>query len=231
MERFYESEIEVMLCHVFDHHVRNAMTESTRLERIRHAYLKGSPQYTILTNQMRESWDGARTGKCGFLGSHDNFAFSTMYLVFGIDIIGFLFDVPWVPFVEIPRFDLSQYIRRVAILERSFKALRDGDEVPVKLPERDPNLWAAPDGRTKYSDELHGFFLRQGFKELRDFGEAAEDLDRYRQAAKRPTAECDAEPEAEVFIHLVHSYANHDADRLAYADYQRRYGPTRAAVQ
>jgi hypothetical protein len=227
MKRFYESEIEVMLGTVCGHHIFKADEEIESLVRIRDQYIEGSQQYKILTNQITEIWNSARTGKCGFIGSHYNCAFSVMYLVFGIDVIGFLFDRPWIPFVEIDRFDPAQFLQRLSTLERHFETLKQGDELPISLSEREASLWSATvHGRFNFSDELHGFFLRQGFKELRDFAEAAKDLIHNNEAAKSlPSAENEDEPVADVFIHLPFAYGNGNADRLAYADYQRRFGP------
>jgi hypothetical protein len=95
MGRFYESEIEVTLDYVFDHHIADTTCETTKLDRIRSRYLEGSQQHIILTTEISNLWNCTRTGRCGFLGSHDNCAFSTMFQVFGIDVIGFLFDRPW----------------------------------------------------------------------------------------------------------------------------------------
>ena len=225
MKRFYESQIEVMLCDVFSHHFADTMCEIEKLERIRSQYLEGSQQYIFLTTEIKNLANSARTGKCGFVGSHYNCAFSTMYQVFGIDVIGFLFDRPWVPFVEIARFNLPQFLQRLSVLERSYKALKQGDELPVSLSEPEPNLWAASvHGRPKFSDELHGFFLIQAFRELRDFAQASKTLKSYREAAKRVPVEFQDDSDAEVFINLVDCYADHDADTLAYAEYRRKFG-------
>jgi len=223
MGRFYEREIEVMLCHVFDHRIADV----TRLDKIRNHYVEGSQQYSILTTEINDLGNRARTGKCGFLGSHDNCAFSTMFQVFGIDLIGFLFDRPWIPFVEIARFNRPQFLQRLSVLERSYKTLKQGDELPIPLREPEANLWSASmHGRLTFSDELHGLFLTQAFRELRDFAQASKKLNSYREAAKRGPVKYEDDPDAEVFIQLVDSYGDHDADTLAYAEYQRRFGLT-----
>lgn len=48
-----------------------------------------------------------------------NCDFSLLYRIFGIDLIGFLFDKPWVPRTTIDPFDSVEFLERLALLEEA----------------------------------------------------------------------------------------------------------------
>jgi len=122
----------------------------------------------------------ARKGKYGYVGSFYNCDFLHLYEVFGVDVIGFLFDKRWVPHTTIDSFEPNQFLARLAVLEEASRKIRVGDALPVFLVETAPYWWPSDTRELKEFATAQTEALKDSFRELRDFGKLGQRLKRRR---------------------------------------------------
>src|SRR5436190_402151 len=144
--RVYNSIIEVCLDPAFeeagksnDELIRKLRTLRRRHESVPESLMWDGPgdQKQALLDLLwkRACWLDNSSGAKGYVGSYQNCTFDLLYGVFGIDVLAFLFDQPWVPRVTIRPFDAESLLERLSILERAAEKLVDGTKTPVVIPE------------------------------------------------------------------------------------------------
>ena len=121
----------------------------------------------------------------GYIGSYHNCVFELLYGVFGVDIIGYLFDRPWVPRATINPFRPGLFLRRLSVLEQAVTGIPDRTRTPLPLlrgneyfcPGMGPRLM-------RFKDKKHRTLLLYSLGELRSFGELGRSL---RLANRKPS--------------------------------------------
>jgi hypothetical protein len=185
MNAVYESEIEILLANAFDKPRQQAIQRARECDNLRREYPEDSQQRAILDRLYDEIWNGSFIAAQGYLGSYRNCAFSVLHQAFGVDIIAFLFGRAWVPTTTISCFQPGSFLYRLSVLERAFGKFKDGDSLPVLLPETVAFIWPgsvfAP---SSFTARQHGLFLRHAFRELRTFGELGENMQFRQQRLK-----------------------------------------------
>ena len=130
-----------------------------------------SEERAVLDVLWKEANQDSGRGRSGYAGSYVNCVFSILYEVFGMDVIAFLFDHPWVPDVTIEAFQPKHFLSRLAVLEAAASKLRNGDTIPVLLPETVPYRHSSESQTSLFVNERYRFFLDHSLRELREFGE------------------------------------------------------------
>ena len=113
----------------------------------------------------------SRPGKNEYVGKYNDCSFTILYEVFGVGIIGFLFNQARVPNATISPILPEHFLSRLATLEVAARQLIPGQRIPVLLPQTAPYMPSGPEAAMKSFTEEHRFFLAQSLRELREFGE------------------------------------------------------------
>jgi hypothetical protein len=117
------------------------------------------------------------SGGIKVISSFGDIALRLLWGVFGVDIIAYLFDQEWVPITKIEPFRPSLFLKRLSVLERIAKNLKDGVKTPVWSPETAPYFRPDLGPTLKYFREKHHRLLLEcSLRELRAFGEFGQTL-------------------------------------------------------
>lgn len=176
MNPIYESIIEITLTDA----IRTPSDQETLIARI-----VLNPRLSIfrilfshLIDLFKYARYTARKGKYGYVGSFSNCDFSHLHEVFGVDLIGFLFDKRWVPHTTINSFEPDQFLARLAVLEDASRKIQLGDALPVYLIETAPYWWPSDTCELREFATERTKELKDSFQELRDFGQLGQRLKR-----------------------------------------------------
>jgi hypothetical protein len=208
MKVIFEQVIEIVMEGVFDKIGDEAAKSLCELREKRKVYEEWSEERPFLDLLWNRAEQNSAVGKNGYVGNYNNCTFSILYEVFGVDIIGFLFNQAWVPRTTINPFLAEHFLSRLATLEVAASRLRQGQRIPVLLPETAPYIPPGPEPEMKSFTEEHRFFLNHSFRELRDFGELGRSL---QQMGK----------ELEVFINIWIPEGEHSDEIMAFAHEER----------
>ncbi len=172
MKIAYQGVIDIMIHDVYLIYQDQMLDCVSEFHEAREEYPEESEERAILDRLFDRAKLAIHSGKGGYLGSSVNCAFSVLYEVFGVDVIAFLFDQPWVPSTAVDPFRPKQFLARLTILETASGKLAEGDTLPILLPQtasyRRPRTVPLP---SSFLGGNQGLLLRQAFRELRDFGE------------------------------------------------------------
>lgn len=208
MKVVFEQVIEIVMEGVFDKIWDEANKSLCELREKRKDYEEGSEERAFLDLLWNRAGQDVGVGKNGCVSNYNNCTFSILYEVFGVDIIGFLFNQAWVPYITIKPFLAEHFLNRLATLEEAASTLRQGQRIPVLLPQTAPYIPPGPKAETKSFTEDHRFFLNHSLRELRDFGELGRSL---QQMGK----------ELEVFIHIWIPDGEYSDEIMAFAHEER----------
>jgi hypothetical protein len=204
----FEQVIEIVMEGVFDKIRDEANKSLCELREKRKVYEEWSEERAFLDLLWNHAGQDSAVGKNGYVGSYNNCTFSILYEVFGVDIIRFLFNQAWVPYITINPFVAEHFLSRLATLEAAASELRQGQGIPVLLPETAPYIPPGSEAEMKSFTADHRFFLNHSFRELRDFGELGRSLQQMRR-------------ELEVFIHIWTPDGEYSDEIMAFAHKER----------
>jgi len=204
----FQQVIEIVMEGVFDKIRDEANKSLCELREKRKVYEEWSEERAFLDLLWNRAGQDSAVGKNGYVGSYSNCAFSILYEVFGVDIIGFLFNQAWVPNITIRPFLAEHFLNRLATLEEPASMLTQGQRIPVLLPQTTPYIPPGSEAETKSFTEDHRFFLNHSLRELRDFGELGRSL---QQAGK----------DLEVYINVWIPEGEYSDEIMAFAHEER----------
>lgn len=213
--KVYEGVIEIVMQPFFTR-VSDANHEvMAKLEALRKRHkrkLSRSDVYSIYAHgqellahlEHRGHGQGDRPAVAGYIG-YQNCVFSLLYGVFGIDILRFLFDRDWVPSADIDPFSPSLFLKRLSMLQKEAKKLKDGTTTPVRLESADSYIRKGM-GPTLvcFSQDEHRLLLDASLQELHDFGKLGLELQREGEAQR-------------VHINIYIPYGDYDSETLKFA--------------
>lgn len=182
--RVYEQNIEICLNPAFDNATKRDDEFKERLRPLRERCF--TPINGVLGGTMRQEkalvrllWNRANVNyklarERGYVGSFHNCVFELLFGIFGVDIIAYLFDQPWVPATTVDPFRPLSFLERLGVLEEAAREFKDGAKTPVTLLKTARYL--AP-GMGKdlecFREKHHRLLLEYSLRELRGFGELA----------------------------------------------------------
>jgi hypothetical protein len=176
MKVVFEQVIEIVMEGVHEKIEDETNKSLCELREKRKVYEEGTGERAFLDSLWNRAMYNRAVGKTGYVGNYNNCTFSILYEVFGVDIIGFLFNQAWVPRIIINPFLAEHFLNRLATLEVAASQLSLGQRIPVLLPETTPYIPPGPAAEVKSFTEDHRFFLNHSLRELRDFGELGRSL-------------------------------------------------------
>jgi hypothetical protein len=180
--KVYEYEVDICLNSAHTAATSRDNKVKAELRPVRHRYFipeKNAPAGTKTQERAmiqlfwaRASDDYKTARDNGYVGSFHNCAFRLLYGIFGVDIIGYLFNQGWVPLTTIDPFRPDLFLQRLIVLEQAARELKDGAKTPVCLPETAPYAVTGMGPELlRFSETEHRVLLDYSLRELRGFGE------------------------------------------------------------
>jgi hypothetical protein len=180
--KVYDSIIEICLDPVCKNEAIRDDKAQRELGHVRGIYFKPAKAAPMDTTTQERSliqlfWERASfeykvARENGYVGTDHNCVLRLLYGVFGLDIIGYLFNRSWVPATTIDPFRPDVFLERLSVLEQAAADLTDGWKTPVKLPETTAYFRPGMGPKlSRFSEERHRLLLDYSLRELRAFGE------------------------------------------------------------